>query len=192
MGWFKEENWSNAFEFKEPLKWYVCTLEICQLSIYQIGYPCFTKLKISLKFYICKNPKSQYYFQKQEYCRLFTKALKLLPFKNMPVIPSPTLNTVELDFNNIFGQCHFGSQSQVVLILTVLKGNLLLSVFDDLALKDKLDLILTALKVKFDCTSKVASIHHPMLRVSYKIKKKHVKTSEKFKCLLQSLENIGF
>ena len=63
------------------------------------------------------------------------------------------LNTVELDFKNIFGQYHFGSKSQVVLILTVLKANLVKLVIWGLVLKAKLVLILTVLKVKFDCTA---------------------------------------
>ena len=62
------------------------------------------------------------------------------------------LYTVKLDFKNIFGHCHFGSQSQVVLILTVLKANFVDLVISDLVLKPKLVLILTVLKVKFDCT----------------------------------------
>ena len=60
--------------------------------------------------------------------------------------------TVELDFKNIFGQYHFGSESKVVLILSVLKANLVKLVIDDLILKAKLVLILTVLKVKFDCS----------------------------------------
>ena len=41
--------------------------------------------------------------------------------------------------------------SEVVLILTVLKANLVKLVIGDLVLKAKLVLILTVLKVKFDC-----------------------------------------
>ena len=59
--------------------------------------------------------------------------------------------TVKLDFKNIFGHCHFGSKSQVVFILMVLKANLVKLVIGDLVLKAKLVLILTVLKVKFDC-----------------------------------------
>ena len=60
-------------------------------------------------------------------------------------------STVKHDFKNIFGHCHFGSLSQVVLILTVLKANLVNLVISNMVLKPKLVLILTVLKVKFDC-----------------------------------------
>ena len=62
------------------------------------------------------------------------------------ILTATALCTVKLDFKNIFGHCHFGSKSQVVFILMVLKANLVKLVIGDLVLKIKLVLILTVLK----------------------------------------------